>query len=299
MRWLIDYDAAVAAGMAVDVPLPAGTNAVDRVVAVGVRASTTSIDGATELGNLLTAHRYTDGLGFLPWTVPRPTTPMPGRRRPAHRSDPVVGPGVRPPAGRARPGPSWPPPSDCRPGCSARSAGAGDTGDAAAQAMQTATWAATWGYYLGQLLDSSVMGAAQVDAVRSHYLRFVRGRGTLPTLRIGRQPYGVLPLVPLDRWATDGASPTVDGLARLLTKVRPLWQYGVGQPVTASEGPSFDDAFTRAMSTDAVARSYSIRSVIGRPDDRPGPLYRYRPETGQRRHRRHDRRSAVVGRATR
>jgi hypothetical protein len=84
----------------------------------------------------------------------------------------------------------------------------------------------------------------------------------LPTLRIGRQPYGVVPLVPLDRWATDGANPTVDGLARLLTKIRPLWQYGVGLPVTASEGPSFDDAFTGAMSTDAVARSYSIRSAI-------------------------------------
>ena len=263
MRWLIDYATAVAAGMAVDVPLPAGTNAVDRVVAVGVRASTSSADGAAELGDLLTGHRYTDGLGFL--AVGSPTSNNPDARAAGDRHTdpmPLWDQEFGTPAGPGTAGAALATALGLPPGVIDQVAGSGGTGDAAAQAMQTATWAATWGYYLGQLLDSSVMGAAQVDAVRSHYLRFVRGRGTLPTLRIGRQPYGVLPLVPLDRWATDGASPTVDGLARLLTKVRPLWQYGVGQPLTASEGPSFDDAFTRAMSTDAVARSYSIRSAI-------------------------------------
>ena len=59
----------------------------------------------------------------------------------------------------------------------------------------------------------------------------------MPTLRLGRQPYGVLPLLPLGQVGHDGASATVDGLARLLTRVRPLWQYGVGQPVTVAKDP--------------------------------------------------------------
>ena len=142
------------------------------------------------------------------------------------------------------------------------SANSADTGNAQAAAMQTALWSATWGYYLGQLIDPAALRGVTVDSVRDHYRQFVRGRGTMPALRLGRQPYGVLPLLPLGRWVSDGASATVDGLARLLTRVRPLWQYGVGQPVTVSEGPGFDQAFTAVMSTDAVGRSYQIRSAL-------------------------------------
>ena len=72
----------------------------------------------------------------------------------------------------------------------------------------------------------------------------------------------MLPLLPLASWSADGAGPAVDGLARLLIRVRPLWQFGVGQPVTASGGPAFDQAFTRVMSSDAVGRSYRVRSAI-------------------------------------
>src|SRR3954463_13081822 len=36
--------------------------------------------------------------------------------------------------------------------------------------------------------------------VREHVGAFVRGRGPVPTLRIGRQPYGVLPILPATQW---------------------------------------------------------------------------------------------------
>ena len=263
MRWLIDYATALGVGMAVDLTLPAGTQSVDRVVVVGVRATSTPADAATELAGLLTAHRYTDGFGFLP--VGSPTANNPDARSVGDRhTDPIAlwqqefGAPARPGTAAAIVASGLGLPAGVVDG----SMGSSDAGDAQAVAMQTATWAATWGYYLGELLDASNLGPTEVDQIRAHYLVHVRGRGTQPTLRIGKQPYGVLPLLPLSRWTTDGASPLVDRLARLLTSVRPLWQYGVGQPVTASEGPGFDDAFTRVMSTDAVARGYSIRSVI-------------------------------------
>ena len=262
MRWLIDYPTALGAGMAVDVPLPKGTTSIERVVAIGVRASTAAADGATELASLLTAHRYTDGLGFLP--VGSPTANAPDARAAADRNadpdllweqefGPASAAGSAAPALAAALGLPVP--------VLDGTAGAADAGDSHAAAMQTALWAATWGYYFGELLDSAGPGAATIDAIRSHYLSFVRGRGTLPTLRVASQPYGVLPSLPLAGWNADGASATVHGLARLLSNVRPLWEYGVGAPLTATEGANFDDAFTAVMSTDAVARSYSVRSV--------------------------------------
>ena len=263
MEWLVDYAAAVKAGMAADVTLPAGTNTLDRVVAVGVRASSAAPAGAAELATLFGAHRYTDGLGFL--AAGAPTANAPDARAAAdRRADPDAlwqqEFGEPAPAGSAasRLASALGIPNASFDG----TAGADDPGDAHAQAMQTALWAATWGYYLGELLDSGGPSAATIDAVRNHYLNFVRGQGTLPTLRVGRQPYGLLPTLPLAGWTTDGASPTVDALAHLLGRVRPLWEFGTGVPLTASEGPAFDQAFAAAMSTDAVARAYAIRSVI-------------------------------------
>jgi hypothetical protein len=263
LQWLIDYATAVAAGMAVDVPLPPGTTRVDRVVAVGVRASTAPADGAGELGALLTAHRYTDGLGFLP--VGSATSNTPGQRSAGDRhSDPITlwecefG----APAGAEADAARLALALGVRPGVVDGVENATDSQDAPARAMQTATWAATWGYYLRELIEASTLGGATIEAVRAHYLAYVRGRGTQPTLRVGRQPYGVLPLLPLARWATDGAAPVVDRTARLLQNVRPLWQHGIGAPVTAAEGTDFDTAFTRVMSTGATGRSYSIRSAV-------------------------------------
>lgn len=263
LRWLVDYASAVAAGMAVDVPLPAGTSSVDRILAVGVRATMSSGDAAGALGDLLTAHRYADGFGFL--APGSPTSSTPAEPSVYDRSpDPdavwayTFGPGA--PEGTA--GPTLAAALGVAPHALDASPGAGFAGDAHARALQTALWATSWGYYLGELIDDATRGSLDLGAIRSHYLDHVRGRGTLPIVRIGRQPYGLLPLLTLGSWQVDGASPAVDGLARLLERIRPLWRYGVAAPVTTSEGPGFDAAFARVMTQDAAARGYVLRSAL-------------------------------------
>ena len=262
LSWLVGYAAARAAGMAVNLPLPAGTNRLDRVVVVGLRATQSPADGAGELEALLTAHQYSDGASVL--AVGSPTANTPSTRSAIDRRavpDAVWNAEFGPSSGTGAAA-ALVSAMGLTAGSLERLTGGGDTGDSDARAMQTATWAATWGYYLGGLMDPSAISAVNLDAVRSHYLDHVRGRGTLPTMRVGRQPYGLLPVTPLGRWQADGANPTIDALARLLQRVRPLWRYGVGRPVTAELDPGFDDAFSRVMSTDAVARRYAIRTVL-------------------------------------
>ena len=67
--------------------------------------------------------------------------------------------------------------------------------------MNVALWKATWGYFLEELIagPGSPSDAAIRDG-REHFSSYVRARGPLPALRIGRQPYGVLPAISLDRW---------------------------------------------------------------------------------------------------
>lgn len=61
-----------------------------------------------------------------------------------------------------------------------------------ARAINTALWPATVGYALDSLLDGVVGDAAQA-ATRRYFGRYVLARDCVPQLRIGDQPYGILP----------------------------------------------------------------------------------------------------------
>ncbi|MGH9869331.1 MAG: hypothetical protein ACREAA_14360 [Candidatus Polarisedimenticolia bacterium] len=66
------------------------------------------------------------------------------------------------------------------------------TDQAEARAMNIALWPATLGYFMEQMMEP-VFSEATVRATRAFFNRFVIGRGTVPLVRIGRQPIGILP----------------------------------------------------------------------------------------------------------
>src|SRR5262245_20620876 len=75
MRWMIDFDEAEAAGMALRVPLPgAASRGIDLLVVAGVKATLTPTDSATQLADLLKGHHFTDGLAFVPPGTPSNNT---------------------------------------------------------------------------------------------------------------------------------------------------------------------------------------------------------------------------------
>ena len=67
--------------------------------------------------------------------------------------------------------------------------------DALVTAVSRTLWPATWGYWLTQFVGLGAAGLDRDDCdwAREHAARFVRPGGPLPTLRVGRQPYGLLP----------------------------------------------------------------------------------------------------------
>jgi hypothetical protein len=75
-----------------------------------------------------------------------------------------------------------------------------------ARAMNTVLWPATWGYFLSQMVgfEGSGLTLDGRDFAREHAVDHVRPGGPMPLLRIGRQPYGVLPVTSLDMWQGEG-----------------------------------------------------------------------------------------------
>ncbi|MCZ2264165.1 hypothetical protein, partial [Isoptericola sp. QY 916] len=220
-EWVVDFDAAVRIGLGVEVPLPAGSTFVDHVVVAGVRGSVSEADNAAELADLLRSHRFSEGLDLL--AAGTPTNNADAERSPYRPSVPQPAPPVVPPAAAS---------ADAEQlasflGLDATAvdrllpAGPRSTLDLAERAANTALWFVTWEGALGRFLEAGVPGvsAGVVEAARRLHRDHVRGAGPAPALRVGNQPYGVLPVARLAGWEPrDGETthPLVATVARAL-----------------------------------------------------------------------------------
>ena len=108
-----------------------------------------------------------------------------------------------------------------------------------AKAMNMALWPATWGYALETMLHP-VLKQQDVDNVRLFFTQYVSGRGMLPTIRVGKQPYGILATTAYSKLAEgnwfeqngdDFASKAfMQSLSKLnLILANPLGQFWAGQ----------------------------------------------------------------------
>jgi hypothetical protein len=73
-----------------------------------------------------------------------------------------------------------------------------------ARAMNTVLWPATWGYFLESMMRP-VFDDETIEFARWYCTHFVTGRGLAPAIRIGDQPYGILPATAFSRmhWPQD------------------------------------------------------------------------------------------------
>ena len=285
MRWMVDFDAAEAAGMGIRIAIPAATLAkgLDNLVVLGAAASINGDDTAAQFADLLDAHHYTDGLEFL--HLGTQTNNTTDRRAAYQSNDP----------GHAR---SFAieaatDPSTFDAGANALRLGAalglpaariaptlGHIGQAAERhegrqrSMNAALWQASWGYYLGNLIgfDGTGLTIDTLNWARDHFLASVRGAGSFACLRCGKQPYGILPVTSLDLWkprAGDEAAFARDTwLQALLVNVRDtFWRPKLAQVARVglrAVHPDPDADLADVMRTEALSNGYRTRNLVGR-----------------------------------
>ena len=222
LAWMFDFDRAVKVGMGFRVPLDRteARAGFDRVYVLGVRLSDEPEETAAKLTELLDHHhRSTTGFALLPQGAPTNNT---GEDRSAHVADEetettfdrYLGDSVDLTATDPleRPDGQWlvdllglePERFEDAPGASGRD-------QTEARAMNAALWPATLGYYLEAML-SEVFDEETVEATRDFFEAHVIARGIVPAIRIGDQPYGILPATPWSRlrWIGRTGRPDLD-----------------------------------------------------------------------------------------
>lgn len=285
MKWMVDFAEAEAKGMALRIPVSAQILAagIDSLFVFGTAASAQPAATAQRLSRLLDAHHYTDGLEFV-----RPGTPSnnSAERRSGYDSDDT---------GHARSFATEIANRDValqadsnaqRLGLALGLAASdiapvlGNAGEARSgleldmRSMNTALWQASWGYFLSNMVGFEGTGLTPetVAWAREHFEKHVRGLGPFPSLRCGRQPYGVLPVTSLDLWqprAGEEAQHARDiWLRGFLVRLRDnVWRpslTNVARIGLRQDSPDPDADLTDVMRTDAVSNGYSTRALLGR-----------------------------------
>jgi hypothetical protein len=270
-RWLVDFEEAVARGMAFRLPMSQADAAagLDLLVAVGVKASLDGRQSAERLQQLLDAHHYTGGLGIVTAGTPTNNTEN-GRSGYRRVQDPERAYVIEAGAPLAAAG------DEASGDLAARALGIPtatfahvEHADAREQAhvrsMNAALWPATWGYFLEQLIADSgePFAAATLREARAHFIDHVRARGPLPTLRCGAQPNGLLPISLIDAFDPADASAIDRAIVGVLNALRAPWKRSVaGVPRVGRTGDPDQDLID-VLATNATSQAFGARYLLG------------------------------------
>ncbi|WP_416956474.1 hypothetical protein [Streptomyces sp. Agncl-13] len=235
LRWMADFEEAVSVGMGIVVGLtPAqAERGFDRVLVVGLRINADEASAKTELEELLRHHSYRrTGLAVVPQGTPTNNTEAVSSGRSLDDPDAAFDDLKQP---LFQPATDWLDKSDGQwlaeqlgidPAVFAHTHAADGRDQATARAMNAALWPATLGYWMETML-APVFSEGAIDATRAFFTRHVIAGGACPSIRIGEQPYGILPTTAISRmaWfdrpggigvtAAGRGGPTADYLKRL------------------------------------------------------------------------------------
>jgi hypothetical protein len=209
LQWIADFDRAVRDGMGFRIPLTdaQARGGFDRVLVVGVRLGVDERTSQKDLETLFQHHANSrKGMAMVPQGTPTNNTEgtSSGVQR-VDDPDESFDDSNAPLFADA----NWLDKRDGQwlaeylgidPVLLQHTHGAGGTDQGAARAMNEALWPATLGYWMETMM-APVFSREAIDATRAFFNRYVVGSGAVPALRIGSQPYGVLPATAFTRMA--------------------------------------------------------------------------------------------------
>ncbi|MGC1307096.1 MAG: hypothetical protein WA885_07695 [Phormidesmis sp.] len=249
MRWMTDFERAVEVGMGFRVTLAPGDSlrGFDQLLVLGVRLSADTTAGQEMVETLFEHHQTgTTGFSLLPQGTPTNNTEGAGsgfsESEDADETYDLVF-NAEPLSYEA----DWRSRTDgqwlaellgIRQRTFEKTLHARGRDQCEARAMNTALWPGTCGYLMETMM-SPVFSDHTVEQTRWFFTNFVSARGLLPAIRIGEQPYGILPTTAFSRitWLREKQFPRPDGvihpsgyrtylrkLHELLVRMRGDWQ---------------------------------------------------------------------------
>ncbi len=233
LKWMFDFDAAVGAGMGFRVPLTEtqASRGFDQIVVLGIRLSADADEGRKDFEGLLRGHAFSrSGFEILAQGTPTNNAedaPSAYSRRndPDLAYDDVLGPpkfALKTDPLEKSDGQVFAERLGLDPAALMHVRGADGRDAIDARAMNVALAPGTLGYMAGSLMSPVFEG--WVDELSWFFGGYVSGRGAIPAIRIGAQPYGILAATAFSRigWLSNDRR---DGVLHRLVRADRQWAF--------------------------------------------------------------------------
>ncbi|HEY1307856.1 MAG TPA: hypothetical protein VGF24_30095 [Vicinamibacterales bacterium] len=272
LEWMHDFDEAVRVGMAVKVPLNETETAAgfDQLFVLGLRVSSDPEHTRALIEELIDNHHYaSDGAAFIPQGTPTNNTSSGGSGFTSAVTDPAeteiveAGDPLFTPVDDVtrRVDAQWLAEAlgiDYAPLTHLQHADREDVREA--RLMNQALWHATLGYYLEQMLDIS---AAQVREVEQFFVEHVSGRGPLPAVRVGTQPYSVLLTSDTTRWRAEERTGVSRQIQTQIARVQKFWDNALASVSFAGKAGDSHALLLDILGLNATSVDYFRRQAFG------------------------------------
>ena len=268
LQWLVDFNQALAAGMALKIPLTAAQYQAgfSQIFVYGLGAQ----GNATEFADLIDAHHYTDGFALVPQGSPTNNTTDASSA--FSRKDPTfdISFAVERQAALNTD-------SNCDGNAFAGMLGldpqrlahiqyADGTDQQNSADAVTALWPSTLGYFLSQM-TANVFTADQIEDARQYVIANATPRGAVPAFRTGQTPYGVLPITSLKRYKptqTRAAAPSIEApLVDFIQRLWPTWLQSSNTAPHMQNTGDPDKELVAVLGMDASSMAFRGRTVLG------------------------------------
>ncbi|QHT69140.1 hypothetical protein GXP67_22095 [Rhodocytophaga rosea] len=276
LRWIHDFEEAEKLGLGIRIDLnanPEFSEGVDKILVVGAKLSVDDVEGARLINELLENHLFKEeGLGILPKGTP--TNNFEGQKSAFNKREqdanlyfqsqwlPAPANSLETDESRLKKALGLKP--------DFRIPNGHCTDLSEAMLMNQMLWPATWGYYLLQFFTPDLDEASREQA-RHFFINHVSGRGTLPVLRVNRQPYGIIPVSSYAHWLypTENLSEEDSFASQVwtlfLSKLNTQWQTFTQQVRTVNNvgGSGLDDQFFEMLNVSPSAAALQKQWLAG------------------------------------
>lgn len=240
LKWMVDFEEAVKAGMGTKINLSSteAQNGFDQLFVFGLRASSDSKTSVNELEDLISTHiNSQQGFGIIKQGTPTNNTEdNPSGYSWSEDVDEsfdrlfkgtenfVVSNDIKNQSDAQRLAESL----NLNPDILQGLPNANGKDQLESIAMNTALFPATMGYFMEEMMDP-LFKESDIDSTRRFFINNVSGRGPMPAIKIGRQPYGILPITRFSNLQFNKDNFFENRVISLLRKVDETWDSTVTQ----------------------------------------------------------------------
>jgi hypothetical protein len=239
LSWIFDFDEAEAAGMAMKIPLeePYASVGFERIIVLGLRISSDPDESSKLIEGLIDNHHYSaNGFSFIKQGTPTNNTEDDSSGYSSTDFANETSYEVETGPNQFTLSNEELEKSDAQRFAEAlgidyeplyHTINGNQTDVLEAKFMNIALWQGTLGYFMNEMMYP-LFTDEQINFTRDYFTEYVTGRGPLPAIRVGNQPYGILPTSSFTNWKlTDNETgkdyTNYNNLYSILSMIQKTW----------------------------------------------------------------------------